>query len=310
MTFVSELTLVGLGRMGQAVAERLLDGGHHLTVWNRSPEPAARLSERGARTVAEAGDVWSEAPVAITFLADDRAVEAVCLAPGGLLDRARPGCVLIEMSTISPECSARVAARAAEAGVGYLRAPVSGNPTVVRAGNLGIVVSGDRLTYEAALPILSSIGAKIFYVGETEEARIVKLALNTMIAGTMGLLAEAIVLCEAYALDRRQLLEVAAGSAIASPFITYKTQPLIDRDYTATFSTIGMAKDLGLALEAAATALVPLPVASILADQFRLAEKLGLGDLDMLALLPVLQDSARQPSDVPIQGSQTSALPG
>jgi len=295
----SEAALLGLGRMGQAVAERLLDSGHRLTVWNRSPEASARLSHRGARPVVAPGDVWSEAPIAITFLADDNAVEMVCLEPEGLLTAPHPGRILVEMSTISAECSARIAARAIQSGVRYLRAPVSGNPSVVRAGNLSIIVSGDRRTYEDALPLLSAIGPKIFHVGETEEARIVKLALNAMIAGTMGLLAEAIVLSEAFGLDRRQFLEVVQGSAIGSPFVGYKMQPLIDRDYTATFSTTGMAKDLGLTLDAAATALVSLPVTALVSDQLRLAETLGLGELDMLTLLPVLQDRAGRPTDVP-----------
>jgi len=296
----SEAALLGLGRMGQAVAERLLDGGHRLTVWNRSPEASARLSQRGARAVVGPGDVWSEAPIAITFLADDHAVEMVCLGPEGLLTAPHPGRILIEMSTISAECSAKIAARAAQSGVRHLRAPVSGNPTVVRAGNLSIIVSGDRRTYEDALPLLSAIGPKIFYVGESEEARILKLALNAMIAGTMGLLSEAIVLSEAFGLDRRQFLEVAQGSAVGSPFVGYKTQPLIDRDYSASFSTTGMAKDLRLALAAAATALVPLPVTALMADQLRLAETLGLGGLDILTLLPLLQDRAGRPTDVPI----------
>jgi 3-hydroxyisobutyrate dehydrogenase-like beta-hydroxyacid dehydrogenase len=297
----TEVAIVGLGRMGQAVAERLLEVGHRVTVWNRSPEPAARLVERGARVVGAPADVWLEAPVAITFLADDQAVEAVCLGPDGLLDRTLGGgSLLVEMSTISPDCSAKIAGGAAAAGVAYLRAPVSGNPVVVRAGNLGIIVSGDRRTFDEALPLLSAIGPKVFHVGGGEEARIVKLALNAMIAGTMGLLAEAILLCETLGLDRRQLLEVAAASAIGSPFVAYKTQPLIDRDYTATFSTVGMAKDLTLALDAAATALVALPVTALVAEQLHLAEALGMGHLDMLALLPLLQDGAGRPTDVPI----------
>lgn len=300
MTPPSQVALLGLGRMGQAVAERLLDAGHHLTVWNRSQEATARLAQRGARPVATPGDAWSEAPMVVTFLADDRAVEAVCLGSHGLLTKPHPGRILIEMSTISTECSATIAAAAGRAGVRYLRAPVSGNPTVVRAGNLGIIVSGERRTYEEALPLLSAIGPKVFHVGEGEEARVLKLCLNAMIAGTMELLAEAILLAEAFGLDRRHLLEVAQGSAIGSPFVAYKTGPLIDRDYTATFSTALMAKDLGLVLDAADTALVTLPVTALLADQLRAAQDFGLGDLDMLALLPVLQDRSGQPTDVPI----------
>ena len=137
----TRVTVVGLGHMGQPIAERILDAGFPLAVFNRTSERAAPLVERDARLLASPAEALQEAAVCITVLADDAALEAVVL-DGGLLDEARPGSALVDMSTVSVAVSERVAGAAAEAGVGYLRAPVSGNPTVVRGGTLTIIVSG------------------------------------------------------------------------------------------------------------------------------------------------------------------------
>ena len=136
------------------------------------------------------------------MLADDDALAAVALAPDGVLAGARPGTVLIDMSTVSVDVSRRVAARAAEAGVVYLRAPVSGNPVVVRGGTLTIVVSGPTDAFARVEPVLRTIGPTLHHVGEAEEARVAKLALQVLIGGTAELLGEALVLGEASGLDR------------------------------------------------------------------------------------------------------------
>lgn len=290
-----DVAIVGLGRMGQALARRLLDQGHRVAVWNRSPGPAQELAAAGAEVVDDLAGAWAGGRPVITFLADDDAVEVVC---ADLVAGAAPGALLIEMSTISQAASARVAEAADAAGVRYLRAPVSGNPTVITAGNLGIMVSGERAAFDDAHALLTAIGPKVYYVGDAEQARIMKLVLNAIIAGTTQLLAEAITLGEAHGLERADMLDVMAGSAIASPFIGYKTKALVERDYTATFSTALLAKDLGLAMDAAGD--VPLPVTELvrrLTDE-TVAE--GLGELDFLALLPHLQQLAGRPTDVPV----------
>ena len=179
----------------------------------------------------------------------------------------------------------------------YLRAPVSGNPTVITAGNLGIMVSGDRAAFDAAHELLTAIGPKVYYVGDASR-RAYEARAERDHRRHHAALAEAITLGEAHGLDRADMLEVMAGSAVASPFIGYKTKALVDRDYTATFSTALLAKDLGLAVDAAGD--VPLPVTELvrrLTDE-TVAE--GLGDLDFLALLPHLQQLAGRPTDVPV----------
>jgi 3-hydroxyisobutyrate dehydrogenase-like beta-hydroxyacid dehydrogenase len=191
------VSVLGLGHMGAPIADRLLAAGHDVAVWNRTAAVAEPFGERGAAVLGQPADAWRHADVAITMLADDRAVGAVLLGPEGLLaERGGDGRVVVEMSTISVRFSTDLAGRAREAGPGYLRAPVTGNPSVVRAGNLGIIASGPRDTYEALAPMLRDIGPNHFYVGSADEARVVKLALNLVIGGTSQLMAEALVMAE------------------------------------------------------------------------------------------------------------------
>jgi 3-hydroxyisobutyrate dehydrogenase-like beta-hydroxyacid dehydrogenase len=284
------LALLGLGQMGSAIAERLLPTDNELWVWNRSPAAARPLIAAGALGLQDPTGAFEVAELAITMLADDAAVEAVVLE-SGLLSRAGDS-VLVDMSTISVRSSARVAAACREHGCAFLRAPVSGNPSVVRAGRLSIVVSGPRAQFEASHAVLRSIGPNVFYVGAADQARIVKLALNLMVAGTAELIAEALVLSERHGIARADMLEVMGASAIGSPFVAYKTQALLDDDYSTTFSTKLMDKDLSLVREAADEVDLPIPLAALTQQLVRDAIVKGMGEDDFISLVPRLRREA------------------
>lgn len=334
------VAVLGLGRMGSPIAERLLAAGHDLSVWNRTEAAADALVGRGAHPLVHPADAFARADVVITMLADGPAVEAVTLDQHGLLAAARdsdsgeqgpltaedgdpgrpgpraardsdpgePGPVtprgrrtLIDMSTISAATSARLAAACEPSGVAFLRAPVTGNPSVVVAGNLGIIVSGPKAEFDRLAAMLREIGPNLFYVEPGDEARIVKLALNLMIAGTAQLMAEALVLAETHGIGRAQMLEVMGGSAIGSPFVKYKTDALVADDYRSTFTSTLMHKDLALALEAAQEGAAGDPTSGRDRAEVQLAltaltQQLvgdcvarGMGDLDFMALLPRLR---------------------
>lgn len=285
------VAVLGLGRMGVPIAERLEGAGHELSVWNRSPEPTGAFADRGVRVLGAPSEAWQHADVCITMLADGPAVEAVTLGKGGLLAGEESG-VLIDMSTIGADASARVAEGCERRGVSFLRAPVSGNPSVVAAGNLGIIVSGPRDAFDRLGDTLRDIGPNVFYVGAEEESRIVKLALNVMIGGTAQLLAEALVLTEKYGIDRAAMLEVIGGTAMGSPFVKYKTDALVADDYSSTFSSSLLYKDLALALEAAHEVGSPLPVAAVTQQLVEACIATGMGDADFTALLPRLRREA------------------
>jgi 3-hydroxyisobutyrate dehydrogenase-like beta-hydroxyacid dehydrogenase len=291
--------VVGLGLMGKPIARRLLGAGHEVTVYNRTASRADELVEQGAARAGSPAEVWDSADACITMVADDDALAAVLLGADGLLASPPAGRTLIDMSTVSVEASKGIAEAAERAGVGFLRAPVSGNPTVVEAGNLTIVVSGDAEAFRHLEQTLRDVGPNVFYLGPGEEARVLKLALNLMIAGTAEVMAEAIALGEASGLDRAAMLDVMSQSAVGSPFVKYKTGPLLANDFQATFTAAMMHKDLKLALAAGEAAGVPLPLTDSLRALFADCLDKGLGDLDLMVLLPRLEREAGRPSSLP-----------
>jgi 3-hydroxyisobutyrate dehydrogenase-like beta-hydroxyacid dehydrogenase len=273
--------LIGLGNMGTAIAERLLDAGFPLVVNNRTPEKAEVLEARGAVVATTPEDLVGQVDVVLTSLPDDEAFEAVAER---VVSAARPGTVLVDMSTVSPAVSARVASLAEAASVDYLRAPVSGNPTVVRAGTLSFIVSGPRKTFERVEPVVRAIGPTVHHVGDGEQARIVKLAINSMIAALAQAMSEALVLAEAAGVSRAALLEVMGSSAAGAPFVKYKTEPLLRDDFSATFTTALMEKDIDLVLDAADEAGVVLPLARQMKALLRATIEAGYADDDFMAL--------------------------
>jgi 3-hydroxyisobutyrate dehydrogenase-like beta-hydroxyacid dehydrogenase len=283
--------LIGLGNMGTAIAERLLAAGCDLAVHNRSLEKAQPLSAAGAQVFETAAALAEAVDVVLTSLSDDQAFESVA---ADVTSAARPGTLLVDMSTVSPAASARVAALTEEASLLYLRAPVSGNPSVVQAGNLTFIVSGPREALERAEPTLLAIGRSIHEVGEAEQARVVKLAINLVIGGLAELMAEALVLSEASGVSRAALLETMGDSAAGAPFVKYKTEPLLRDDYSATFTTRLMEKDVDLVLEEAASAGVPLPLAAELKRRIRAAVAAGYGDDDFMALYLNLREHSTE----------------
>ena len=294
------VAVVGLGKMGTALAGRLLSEGFAVTVWARQASATGALVASGATAAPDIAGIWANSDLEMSFLANDDAVQQVYLGPGGLVETAPSGALLIEMSTISPEVSGLVATAAEGRQLQYVRCPVSGNPGVLISGNATLIVSGSAASVEAARPVLEHVGSKLFYVGEREEARVIKLAVNTMLAATAQMLAELITLCEASGIDRSVVLEVLAGSAVGSPFVKYKTDALLERRYDATFTTAMLVKDLRLAQGVAAGSSVPLPVTNLVTELAIACCEEGLGDLDFLALLPHLQALANRVSDVPV----------
>jgi 3-hydroxyisobutyrate dehydrogenase-like beta-hydroxyacid dehydrogenase len=284
--------MLGLGRMGTEIAERLLGAGHELAVWNRTAATADPFVERGAVRLERPADAWGHGDVALTMLLNDAAVEAVYLGEGGLFEGEATGRTAVDMSTVSVPISERLAERAGQAEAAFLCSPVTGNPSVVAAGKLGLIVSGPRDAYDAVEDVLKDVGPNHFYVGGGEQSRVVKLAINLMLAGTSELIAEALVLAEKNHIERADMLEVIGGSVMGSPFVKYKIDALIADDYASTFTTEGMYKDLQLALDNANAVSVPLPIGALVQQLLQGCIAQGMGDIDFMALLPRLRREA------------------
>ena len=271
---------IGLGKMGAPMAQNLLRSGHSLTVWNRT---AARAEQLGADGAAVAGDLeavarWTE--IVFTILSDDTALRATLLGPGGAVAAMQPGSVLVEMSTVSPQVSAEIASAARARNVSYLRAPVSGSTVFAEQAKLTFLVSGPGSAYDEVLPLLQQMGAMQFHVGLACEARVLKLVINMMIGTSAAMLGEAMALGLKCGLDRAQMLEVIGASAVASPLVGYKLEPLSRRDYSPAFEARMMAKDFDLILGAAHDSNTPMPLAAQVREGWSAMIAGGDGDAD------------------------------
>jgi 3-hydroxyisobutyrate dehydrogenase-like beta-hydroxyacid dehydrogenase len=280
--------------MGEPIAERILDAGYPLAVFNRTRSRTEPLAARGATALDAPREALAGADVCITMLTDDAALEAVAT---DVLAGARPGTTLIDMSTVSVAVSERIAERAAAAGVEFLRAPVSGNPSVVRGGTLTLVVSGPEDAAQRLDGLLRAIGPKVFYVGEGERARVVKLVLQVLVGGIAELLGEALVLGEAGGVDRAKLVEVINASAVGSPLTGYKGEAVLRDDYSATFTTTMMLKDIDLVLDLAEEHRLVLPFTRHLRQLLEGTAEAGHADEDFMALYLQLRAAAAQSTE-------------
>ncbi|HEY8318614.1 MAG TPA: NAD(P)-dependent oxidoreductase [Amnibacterium sp.] len=283
---------LGLGRMGTAMAGRLLDAGFPLAVWNRTPAKADGLIARGATRIERIEDA-AESDLIFSMVLDDTALDDLAAALADAPAARRRATAWIDGSTVSVEAAQRAALAAHRAGLAYASAPVSGNPGVVESGRAIFAVSGDEGAIAAVEPVLAALGRATYRVGSEAQANVVKLATNALLAVTMQALAEAAVLADRAGVARRDLLAFVNDSAVGSPFSAYKTPALVGLDFTPAFTAEGQRKDVRLALGLAQDLEVPMPVlaATEVAYSRLIASGLGAG-LDLAAvLLQVARDA-------------------
>jgi len=274
----------GTGRMGTVMAGRLLAAGRPVMVWNRTAAKTGPLAERGALVAASLADLASRCEVVFVMVSASADLEQVALADGGLLrGSSRPG-ILIDCSTVSEETSATVRAAAAAAGVQFLAAPVCGNPGVFADGHGSFIVSGPAVTFQAVRPDLERIAGQVTYVGEHEQARLVKLAHNLYLGMMVQSLAEVVTLAEKAGTSRAAFLEFFTGSALVSPWIQRRSPELAARQYELTFTNELLRKDFDLGLAAARALEVPMPTASTVYQIVQSAIGTGLRGEDFLTL--------------------------
>jgi len=282
-----KLGWLGAGRMGYALAERLIKAGHDVTVYNRTRTKAEPLAALGAKLV-DSPAALADRDIVFTIVAESDDFVAVTTGPHGVLSRrdAAPR-ILIDSSTVSEHASAEVRSAADKRGTALLCAPVSGNPKVVRAGKLSVVVSGPAAAYEEARPYLALFGQGVSYVGEGERARIVKICHNVMLGVVTQALAEITILAEKSGVPRHAFLDFMNKSVMGSTFTRYKTPAFVNLDFAATFTPPLLKKDLDLGLAAARALGVPLPVAALTREIVQAMIGNGLTQCDFAALLEV-----------------------
>ncbi|HUG51287.1 MAG TPA: NAD(P)-dependent oxidoreductase [Terrimesophilobacter sp.] len=253
---------IGIGRMGAALATRLLEAGHDVSVYNRTRSKAEALESLGATVVDRPVDL-ADRDVVFSMVSAPKDLVAVTVGDGGLFTaEATAPRILVDSSTVSEQASAQTRAAAAERGTQLLAAPVSGNPSVIAAGKLTVAVSGPRAAFDEVEGLLNLFGRGVTYVGEGEVARLVKIAHNVFLGVVIQSLAEITVLAERGGVSRAAFLEFLNDSVMGSVFSRYKTPALVNLDFTPTFTNILLNKDIELGLEAGRKLGVPMPIAS------------------------------------------------
>lgn len=287
----SRIGWIGTGRMGHAMAGRLLAAGQDVHVWNRTRAKAEDLVSQGAVVVDTVGALAGR-DVVFSMVSADADLLAVTLGPDGLLTQATAPRYLVDSSTVSAETSERVRQAAAERGTTLLAAPVSGNAQVVGSGKLSIAVSGPRSGYDDVEPLLAMIARSVTYIGESDLARFVKIAHNVFLGVVTQSLAEVVVLSERAGVPRSVFLEFLNSSVMGSVYTRYKSPAFVNLDYTPTFTPVLLRKDFDLGLAAARALDVPMPVAALTGQLVQSTVSSGRVNEDFAILLDLEAQSA------------------
>ena len=303
---------LGTGRMGSALAQRLLAAGCELAVYNRTKAKAEPLADCGATVVATPADLGAADIVFVTVGGSDDLIEVV-LGPQGLISGPSVPAIVVDCSTVSVDASQQIREQLAGRGSALLAAPVMGNARVAEAGRLTLAVSGPEQTFQQARPYLDLLGTGATYVGEGETARIVKLCHNLLLGVVAQTLAEVTILAQQYGVSRHALLECLNNSVMGSMFSRYKTPALVNLDFHPTFTASLLRKDFDLGLAAARAREVPLPVAAAVHQLVQALVGRGHGGEDFATLLLMQAESAGVTlvsEDVPVSDGLEPDQPG
>jgi 2-hydroxy-3-oxopropionate reductase len=286
---------IGLGIMGGPMAANLVKAGFDVIGYNRHTDKEARLVASGGRGAADVGEAVRSADIVITMLPDSPDVEEVVLGEDGVFANAMPGLLYIDASTIRPDVAARVAEEGARRGMRVVDAPVSGGEQGAIDATLAIMVGGSAENFEAARPVLEAVGKTVVHVGPPGSGQTVKAANQLIVAGTIELVAEAIVFLEAYGVDTEAAVKVLAGGLAGNAILERKAAGMLAREFTPGFRLALHHKDLGIVQAAARTAGVVTPLGAVVTELVAAMVARGDGGLDHSGLLKLVEDlSGRQ----------------
>lgn len=275
---------IGAGRMGFAMAQRLLERGADVAVWNRTKSKAEPLAANGATVVESPADL-ADRDIVFTMVGGPADFVQVTLGDGGVLAQDQKPKMLIDSTSVDEAASSEVREAAEQMGVHMLAAPVSGNAKVVKAGKLTFAVSGPEAAYDEARPYLDAIGRGSSYVGEGELSRFIKICHNVMLGVVIQNMVEITVLAEKAGVPRYAFLDFLNNSVMGSMFTKYKSPSLVNLDYSVTFTPELLLKDLDLGLAAARANGVPMPVTTAAREVVQMLIGNGYTEEDFAALL-------------------------
>jgi 3-hydroxyisobutyrate dehydrogenase len=280
---------IGVGNMGNPMALNVVKAGFAMTVFDTNPNAMTNLLDAGARKAGSAREVVESSEIVLTSLPASPDVEAVYLAPGGLVERARPGTILVDLSSVLPSTPKKIEPRAKERGVHFLEAPVSGGVSGARAATLAIMVGGEAEPLKRAQPVLRAIGPNIFHVGPVGAGNTAK-AINNMMACVNGLaMMEGLALGVKAGLDPMMIYEVVKASSGGSKALERIPRALIPRDFEPGFKVALMNKDLETFNTIAKELHVPVSFSNVAQRYEQMALAAGLGEQDTSVVMTVIE---------------------
>lgn len=289
---MANLGFVGLGVMGSRMVKRLLDAGHDVTGYNRTPAKAQPLLDAGMKWADSPRAVAEAADVVFSMIANNTALRAVNEGENGIVAGLSAGKIYVEMSTVSPAAIRELAKQVEAKGAEMLDAPVSGSSITLEEGKLSFMVGGARKTFEKVLPLLQAIGPKATHVGANGLAAAMKIATNLSLAVQMLAFSEGLLLAEKSGIARESAVEVLLNSVIASPMVKYRGPFVLKMPDEVIFDVNMMQKDLLLALEMGLQLDVPMPTTAVTNQMLTAARAMGLADKDFAILFEALASMA------------------
>jgi 3-hydroxyisobutyrate dehydrogenase len=280
---------IGLGIMGRPMCANLLKAGYSLTVWNRSQPGIDTVVGYGAEAGKSPADVAARSDIIITIVTDSPDVEQVVLGPGGVAEGAKPGATVIDMTTMSPSVTRKIAAVLKERGVDMLDAPVSGGDVGAKAGTLSIMVGGKAEVFERCQPVFQAMGKNIVHIGPHGAGQTTKLCNQIAVALNMLAGCEAIMLAAKGGIDPRKMLAAISAGAAGSWMLSNLAPRIVNGDFAPGFMVKLAQKDLRLVLEAADELDLPLPGTALMNQVWRSVEAEGGGDLGTQAAIKALE---------------------
>jgi 2-hydroxy-3-oxopropionate reductase len=280
---------IGLGIMGRSMAQNLLKAGFQVAVYNRSKPPVDLLVSKGASAAPSPNAVAERSDVVITMVTDSEAVEDVVLGKGGVIEGAREGLVLIDMSTISPSATRSVSAALAAKRTKMLDAPVSGGDTGAREGTLTIMVGGDPEVFEGCLPVLQVMGKKVVHMGGTGAGQLTKLANQILVACNMIGVSECLNFAKRSGLDVGKVIDSLSAGAASSWTLVNLGPRMAKRDFAPGFKVKLLQKDLRYVLASADEVDAALPATELVHQLYKQLEEKGLGEVGTQALLTAVE---------------------
>ncbi|GAB3134813.1 2-hydroxy-3-oxopropionate reductase [Tsukamurella serpentis] len=282
---MTNIAFIGLGIMGSPMAVHLAEAGHTVTGFNRSPQRTAPLIDAGGTGASSIAEAVADAEIIALMVPDSPDVETVLAGEGGVFDNAPDGALIIDFSSIRPDVARSLAEQAGTRGFRMLDAPVSGGEAGAVNATLSIMVGGSPDDFDTARPVLDVVGRTVVHVGPNGSGQTVKAANQLIVAGTLELLAEAIVFLEAYEVDTAAAVEVLGGGLAGSAVLNQKARRMLDREFEPGFRIELHHKDLGIVTAAAREAGVVTPVGALVAQLMASARVNGDAGLDHSALL-------------------------